>query len=112
MAWRSRTSPAGAPPRAGAAAAASPSRAAPSWVGAGATAAAPSSGDAVVASSASPRRRERLPMAASSLGGFLLSGQPTRDDLRHAVVAHRDAVQRVGGVHRALLVGDDDELTA
>ena len=28
------------------------------------------------------------------------------------VGAHRDAVERVGGLHRPLLVGDDDELRA
>ena len=35
-----------------------------------------------------------------------------RDDLGDAAPAHRDAVEDVGGVHRALLVGDDDELRA
>ena len=38
--------------------------------------------------------------------------QPARDHLRDAVAAHRDAVQPVGGLHRALLVGDHDELRA
>src|SRR4051794_6324300 len=38
--------------------------------------------------------------------------QPPRDDLRHAVAGHRDAVEAVGGLHRALLVRDDDELRA
>ena len=36
--------------------------------------------------------------------------QPARDDLRDAVGPHRDAVEDVGGLHRALLVRDDDEL--
>ena len=39
-------------------------------------------------------------------------GSRRRDHLRDAVAGHRDAVQRVGGLHRALLVGDDDELRA
>src|SRR5204863_4256823 len=34
------------------------------------------------------------------------------DDLRDAVVAHRDAVEDVSRLHRALLVRDDDELGA
>ena len=35
-----------------------------------------------------------------------------RHDLRHAVGAHRHAVEDIGGLHRPLLVGDDDELRA
>src|SRR3954452_24025216 len=107
MAWRSRRSPCGAPPRAGASgASALPStRAEPSGT-------APSPGGAAVASSASPRRRERLPITLLTLGGFAFAREAARDDLRHAVVAHRHAVERVGGVHRALLMGDDDELRA
>ena len=41
-----------------------------------------------------------------------LARQPTRDDLGHPVAAHADPVEDVGGVHRALLVGHDDELGA
>ena len=33
-----------------------------------------------------------------------------RHDLRDPVASHRDAVEHVGGLHRALLVGDHDEL--
>jgi hypothetical protein len=40
----------------------------------------------------------------------VLARQPPRDDLRDAVVAHRDAVEDVRRFHRPLLVGDDDEL--
>src|SRR4051812_18712610 len=48
-----------------------------------------------------------------SRGGLLDGlGKPPRDDLRDAVAGHRDAVERVGGLHRALLVRDDDELGA
>src|SRR5436305_1854064 len=112
MAWRSRTSPGGAPPRAGAAAGPAPSAVLSAGVCAGSSGPAPSARGTEVASSASPRRRERLPMAIPSLGGLALAWQPTRDHLRDAVVAHRDPVERVGGVHRALLVRDDDELRA
>ena len=38
--------------------------------------------------------------------------QPAGDDLGHAVAGHRHAVERVGGLHRALLVRDHDELRA
>src|SRR6187549_1529508 len=38
--------------------------------------------------------------------------QTARDHFGHAVAAHRDAVEHVGGVHRPFLVGDDDELGA
>ena len=41
-----------------------------------------------------------------------LARQAARDDLRDAVAAHRHAVQHVGGLHRPLLVRDDDELRA
>src|SRR5262245_55827379 len=43
---------------------------------------------------------------------LLLAGELAGDDPRHAVTAHAHAVERVGGVHRPLLVGDDDELGA
>ena len=33
-------------------------------------------------------------------------------NLRHAVLLHRDAVEDVGGLHRAAAVGDDNELGA
>lgn len=36
--------------------------------------------------------------------------QPLGDHLRDAVPAHRDPVQRIGLLHRALLVGDHQEL--
>src|SRR4051794_28693867 len=45
-------------------------------------------------------------------GFCLFPRQAPRDDLRDAVAAHRDAVQHVGGFHRALLVRDHDELRA
>ena len=38
--------------------------------------------------------------------------QAPGDDLGHAVAAHADPVEDVGGVHRPFLVGDDDELGA
>ena len=43
-------------------------------------------------------------------GDRFFAREPPRDDLRDAVAAHRDAVQHVGGLHRALLVRDHDEL--
>src|SRR5581483_6182991 len=49
---------------------------------------------------------------SSGDGGSLPPRQPPRDDLRHAVAAHRDAVEDVGGLHRALLMRDHDELGA
>ena len=42
----------------------------------------------------------------------LVPRQAPRDDLADAVAAHRDAVEHVGGLHRALLVRDHDELGA
>lgn len=36
--------------------------------------------------------------------------QPLADDLRHTVALHGHAVERVGDLHRALLVRDDDQL--
>ena len=44
-------------------------------------------------------------------GGLGLA-QPLADHVGHAVAAHRHAVERVGDLHRALLVGDDDQLAA
>src|SRR4051794_16475468 len=41
-----------------------------------------------------------------------LARELARDDLGDTVVTHRDAVQGVGGLHRALLMGHDDELGA
>src|SRR5674476_1679743 len=35
---------------------------------------------------------------------------PLRDKRGDTVTGHRDAIQRVGNLHRALLVGDDDQL--
>src|SRR5262249_13383285 len=49
------------------------------------------------------RRRNRLRFVAR---------EPARDDLRHAVAAHRDAVEDVGRLHRPLLMRDHDELRA
>src|SRR5262249_50588270 len=43
-------------------------------------------------------------------GGLLLAREPPRDDLRHAVGAHGDAVQDVRRFHRSFLVRDHDEL--
>ena len=39
-------------------------------------------------------------------------GSRARHDLRHAVGPHRHAVEDIRGLHRPLLVGDDDELRA
>ena len=39
-----------------------------------------------------------------------LLAQPLADDLRHPVALHGDAVQRVGDLHRPLLVRDHDQL--
>src|SRR4051794_14807444 len=61
--------------------------------------------------SSSPQERG-IPRSGYRRRDRILAGQPPRDDLRDAVAAHRHAVQRVGGLHRALLVGDDDELRA
>src|SRR5215207_1777872 len=55
----------------------------------------------------------RLP--AGSGGRFVRRSrrrQAARDHLGDAVAGHRDAVEAVGGLHRALLVRDDDELRA
>src|SRR5829696_5132252 len=55
----------------------------------------------------------RLP--ARSGGRFVRRSrrrQAARDHLGDAVAGHRDAVEAVGGLHRALLVRDDDELRA
>ncbi len=38
--------------------------------------------------------------------------EPPRNDLRHAVGPHRHAVEDIRGLHRPLLVRDDDELRA
>src|SRR5690349_2519284 len=68
------------------------------------------------ASSSSVGQSETAPaiagLAASGCGLFdRLGGRElAADDLRDAVAAHRDAVEAVGGLHRALLVRDDDEL--
>ena len=56
-----------------------------------------------------PTRPRRARHAARSSSA---RREPARDDLRDAVAGHRDAVEAVGGLHRALLVGDDDELRA
>src|SRR5438067_13885185 len=45
-------------------------------------------------------------------GRRLVARAGARDDLGDAVAAHRDAVEDVGGLHRALLVRDHDELRA
>ena len=42
------------------------------------------------------------------MGSF--ARQAPRDDLRDTVAAHCHAVEDIGGLHRLLLVGDDDEL--
>ncbi len=47
--------------------------------------------------------------SASAADQFLAT-HPLRDHRRDAVVAHGDAVERVGDLHRRLLVGDDDQL--
>ena len=53
-----------------------------------------------------PRRRVR----PEELGGDGFARQAPRDDLRDPVGAHRHAVEDVRGLHRLLLVRDDDEL--
>lgn len=53
-------------------------------------------------------------------GPYMPSGNKVRahiiqiqaQNLRHAVLLHRDAVEDVGGLHRAAAVGDDNELGA
>src|SRR5438046_9763186 len=55
---------------------------------------------------ANGRRRDARGVASGGLaGGYLLA-----DYGGDAVAAHGDAVEAVGGLHRAALVGDDDEL--
>src|SRR5579859_4840554 len=61
------------------------------------------------AASASP---SSSPQLRSADGFGFVARQAARDDLRDAVAAHRDAVEHVGGFHRALLVCDDHELRA
>ena len=54
-------------------------------------------------------------LARRGAGGVLgrpRGGSRREIDLRDAVAGHRHAVEAVGGLHRALLVGDDDELRA
>src|SRR5580765_6839119 len=48
--------------------------------------------------------------ALRGYGGHVLAGKTTRDDLRDALLSHRDAVEHVRGFHRPLLVRHDDEL--
>ncbi len=52
---------------------------------------------------------QRRSRSGGRRGGRLLREAP-RGDLGDALRAHRDAVEDVGRLHRALLVGDDDEL--
>ena len=54
----------------------------------------------------------RLACGLSAASRLRARRQPARDDLGDAVAGHRDAVQAVGRLHRALLVRDDDELRA
>ncbi len=54
----------------------------------------------------------RRPRRLLDLGAAALGRQAAREHLGDAVAAHRDAVEPVGGLHRALLVGDHDELRA
>ena len=69
---------------------------------------------------ASPRSPQRSPpprwRCRRGVGLFRLgrdfARQAPGDDLGDAVAAHADPVEDVGGVHRAFLVGDDDELGA
>ena len=61
--------------------------------------------------------KELVPAARHARGGYaasmlLLLLQLARDHPRDAVAAHAHPVEAVGGVHRALLVGDHDELGA
>src|SRR5690349_7335007 len=62
------------------------------------------------------RRFEARPIHAVDGAVVLLlprfARQATRNDLGDPIVAHADAVEDVGGVHRPFLVGDDDELGA
>src|SRR4051812_25607236 len=54
-------------------------------------------------------RNSTTPEATDRLGGLRLA-HPLADDLGDAVTAHRDAIERVGDLHGALLVRDDDQL--
>ncbi len=56
--------------------------------------------------------RRPAPGAPSSAPLSHFARQAAGDDFGHAVAAHGDAVEDVGGVHRPFLVGDDDELGA
>ncbi len=55
-------------------------------------------------------RSDARPNRVSRRSDQLLAAHALRDHRGDAVVAHRDAVQRVGDLHRRLLVGDDDQL--
>src|SRR5215207_553810 len=65
-------------------------------------------------------RTRSYAVLGGGFGGLRLAGerlelvawQLARDDLGDPVVSHADAVEDVRGVHRPLLVGDDDELRA
>ena len=63
------------------------------------------------AASSSPRSSAQLRRHADGFGARVVA-QALRDDLGDAVAAHRHAVEDVGGLHRPLLVRDDDELRA
>ena len=54
----------------------------------------------------------RRPSGRALLPLITIARQAAGDDLGDAVARHRDAVQAVGRLHRALLVRDDDELRA
>src|SRR3954467_6838491 len=106
MAWRSRMSPWGGPPFCAAGVPSSDVGSAPSAAGAATVASSPES----------PRRRARLPISKTTvrpLGRCCVTRRKAaRNDLRHTVIGHGYAVQRIRRVHRALLVRDDDELRA
>ena len=60
----------------------------------------------------SPRSSAQVRLTRSAASGLLVLREPPGDDLRHAVRAHRHAVEDIRGLHRPLLVRDDDELRA
>src|SRR3989440_4951058 len=57
-------------------------------------------------------REENLGHSRAGVRGSKIARQLTTYDLRNPVAAHRDAVEHVGCLHRALLVRDHDELRA
>jgi hypothetical protein len=50
-----------------------------------------------------------MPYTVIKLVGFGFA-KTLRDNFSNAISAHRDSIERIGNLHGALLVGNDDEL--